>query len=79
MRFWRIAAAVVALIFFFSSVAVGTENVTYSGVPGKWKRKSKETKEAEQRKQAAEEKGKKTVTITYPNTPAPSENAKKKQ
>ena len=45
MRCLRVAACLVALIFSLSSMAMGAE-VTYSGIPGKWKRGTKETKAA---------------------------------
>lgn len=43
MRFLRMAACLVTLFFSLSTLAAGAE-VTYSGVPGKWKRGSKEAK-----------------------------------
>jgi len=40
MSFWRVAAGLVVLFCFLTSVAAGAD-VTYSGVPGKWKKGSK--------------------------------------
>ncbi len=45
MRFLRIAACLAALFFSLSTLAGGAE-VTYSGVPGKWKRGTKSAKAA---------------------------------
>ncbi len=43
MSFWKVAAAVVALCFFLTSLAAGGD-LTYSGVPGKWKKGAKGAK-----------------------------------
>ena len=40
MSFWRIAAGLVTLFCFLTSMAAGAD-VTYSGVPGKWKKGAK--------------------------------------
>jgi hypothetical protein len=70
MRFLRIGSCLLALFFSFSSLAAGTE-LTYSGVPGKWRRASKEDKnkasDSAAAKQADEkEKGKRTMTVPMP-------------
>ena len=44
MRIWRIGAGLAALCFFLTSVAAGAD-LTYSGVPGKWKRTAKGAKD----------------------------------
>ncbi|MCL4501981.1 MAG: hypothetical protein M1438_09000 [Deltaproteobacteria bacterium] len=70
MRYLRIAACLAALIFAFSSTATGAE-VTYSGVPGKFKRGAKGAKEKSSESEAADkeapqEKGKRTMTVPAP-------------
>jgi hypothetical protein len=81
MKFLRIGSCLLALFFSFSSLAAGAE-LTYSGVPGKWRRASKADKnkapDSAAAKQADEqEKGKKTktipvhgATVTFPNVTA---------
>ena len=44
MSLWRVAAWLVVLCFFLTSMAMGADNITYSGIPGKWKRGSKGSK-----------------------------------
>lgn len=72
MSFWRVAAGLVVLFCFLTSVAAGAD-VTYSGVPGKWKKGSKVAKdkdkagESEAQTQAPQkEKVKKTITVPAP-------------
>jgi hypothetical protein len=70
MRYVKVAACLAALIFSLSSMATGAE-VTYSGVPGKWKRGAKGAKEKaaeseSQDKEASKEKGKRTMTVPKP-------------
>ena len=43
MTLWRVAVCLVALLFAFASLA-GAADVTYSGIPGKWRRGSKGAK-----------------------------------
>lgn len=45
MFFLRVAAGLVVLFCFLTSLAAGAE-VAYSGVPGKWKKTTKEAKAA---------------------------------
>jgi len=73
MTFLRVAAWLVALCFFFTSPAVGADKFTYSGIPGKWKRQSKDSKnqgsQSEPKTQEAEkapQKKERTVTVTIP-------------
>ena len=70
MRYLRVAACLAALIFSLSSMATGAE-LTYSGVPGKWKRSTKGAKDKaseseSQDKGPAKEKGKRTITMPVP-------------
>ena len=70
MRYLKIAACLAALIFSLSSLATGAE-VTYSGVPGKWKRGAKGAKDKASEseapaKEAPKEKGKRTTTVPAP-------------
>ena len=94
MSFCRVAACLVALVFSLSSMAAGAE-VTYSGVPGKWKKGSKVAKDKDKDKAAAaeappevapkeKEKGKRTMIIPAPTmtvTPGSdsSKNSSKKK
>jgi hypothetical protein len=73
MTFWRVAAGLVALCFFLTSPAVGADKFTYSGIPGKWRRSSKDSKnqgsQAESPTQEAEkapQKKERTLTVTIP-------------
>ena len=73
MTFWRIAVWLVALCFFLTATAVGAEKFTYSGIPGKWKRQTKDSKNqgspSESKTQEAEkppQKKERTVTVTIP-------------
>ena len=73
MTFWRVAAWLVALCFFLTSPAVGADKFTYSGIPGKWKRQSKDSKnqgsQSESPTQEAEkapQKKERTFTVTVP-------------
>jgi hypothetical protein len=73
MTFWRVAAWLVALSFLLTATAVGADKFTYSGVPGKWKRQSKDSKnqgpQSEPKAQEAEkppQKKERTVTVTIP-------------
>jgi hypothetical protein len=68
MRYLRVAACLVALIFACASMATGAE-VTYSGVPGKFKRGAKGAKASESAaadKETPKEKGKRTMTVPKP-------------
>jgi len=70
MRFFRVAACLLALCFSFSTLAAGAE-VTYSGVPGKWKRspkgaKDKTSESEEKNEEQPKEKGKRTITLPKP-------------
>lgn len=72
MSFWRVAAGLVVLFCFLTTLAAGAD-VTYSGVPGKWKKGSKVTKDKDktadseaQTRDPQKEKGKKTITIPAP-------------
>lgn len=89
MSFSRVAAGLLVLFGFLISVAAGAD-LTYSGVPGKWKKASKVAKDKD-KDQAAEaaappqedskEKGKRTMIIPAPTmtvTPG-SDSAKKKK
>lgn len=86
MSFWRVAAGLVVLCWFLTSVAAGAD-VTYSGVPGKWKKGSKVAKakdkaaESEAPTEAApKEKGKRTMTIPAPTmTVTPGSDSSKKK
>ena len=69
MSFWRVAAGLVVLFCFLSSVAAGAD-VTYSGVPGKWKKGSKVAKDKDKAvgsearpPEASKEKGKRTMVV----------------
>ncbi len=87
MSFWRVAAGLVFLFYFLGSVAAGAD-LTYSGVPGKWKKGSKVAKEKDQAAEtgapapeASKEKGKRTMVIPAPSmtvTPG-TDSAKKKK
>ncbi len=87
MSFWRVAAGLAVLFCFLTSVAAGAD-LTYSGVPGKWKKASKVAKDKDQAaeaeappREAAPEKGKRTMIIPAPTmtvTPG-SDSAKKKK
>ncbi len=73
MIFLRVAAALAAWCFLLSSPAGGADKFTYSGVPGKWKRQSKDAKgqgsQAESPAAEAEkgpQKKERTVTVTVP-------------
>jgi len=82
MRCLRVAACLAALIFSLSSMAVGAE-VTYSGIPGKWKRGAKSAKEKAPEaeaagKEAPKEQGKKTKTGPAPKTPGSPGTPEKK-
>ena len=87
MKYLRVAACLVALIFSLSSMAIGGD-VTYSGVPGKWKRGAKEAKGKDQEPAPTKsdlpkptdpgEKDKRTKTIPAPTiTIAPGTPEKK--
>ena len=72
MSFWRVAAGLVVLFCFLTSVAAGSD-VTYSGVPGKWKKGSKVAKDKDKAAEseappevAPKGKGKRTMTIPAP-------------
>jgi hypothetical protein len=41
VSFLRIAAGLVALVCFFTSMAWGAGNLKYSGIPGKWQKAAK--------------------------------------
>ncbi len=87
MSFWRIAAGSVVLFCFLGSVAAGAD-LTYSGVPGKWKKGSKVAKDKDQAAEAeatapdaSKEKGKRTMVIQAPSvtvTPGTDSTKKKK-
>ncbi len=77
MRYLKVASCLAALFFSLSSLAAGAE-VSYSGVPGKWKRggktaKDKATEAEPAGKEPSPEKGKRTMTVPAPTisvTPA---------
>ena len=69
MSFRRIAAGLVTLFCFLASMAAGAD-LTYSGVPGKWKKGSKVAKDKNKAgeseappPEASKEKGKRTKVI----------------
>jgi hypothetical protein len=69
----RVAACLAVLLFSFSSMSMGAD-LTYSGVPGKWKRGARASKdkapEAEAGpKEPGKEKGKRTLTGPRPPIP----------
>jgi hypothetical protein len=73
MTFRRVAAWLVALGFFLTSPAAGAEKFTYSGIPGKWKRQTQDSRNrgsrSEPKAQEAEkdpQKKERTFTITVP-------------
>ncbi len=73
MSFWRIAAGLVTILCFLTSLAAGAD-VTYSGVPGKWKKGSKVAKDKAKAGEseappevAPKEKGKRTMTVPAPS------------
>ena len=86
MSFSRVAVGLLVLFCFLSSVAAGAD-VTYSGIPGKWKKGSKVAKDKDKAAEAeappqedSKEKGKRTMIIPAPTmtvTPG-SDSAKKK-
>jgi hypothetical protein len=93
MSFWRVAAGLVVLFCFLTSVAAGGD-FTYSGVPGKWKKGSKVDKDKDKDKPAEseappevapkevapKEKGKRTKTIPAPTeTVTPESDSSKKK
>jgi hypothetical protein len=72
MSFWRVAGGLVVLFCFLTSVAAGGD-VTYSGIPGKWRKGSKVAKAKDQTAEseappevAPKEKGKRTMIIPAP-------------
>jgi hypothetical protein len=80
MRIWRVAVGLAALMLFLASMAMGAENLNYSGVPGKWQRRAKRDKdrtaepqkaEQEGKQEGEKEKGKRTMKVTFSNFPAP--------
>ncbi len=86
--FWRIAAGLLAAVFLLASVA-GAAELSYSGVPGKFKRGSKEAKEpkekaaeaADKTQEAPKEKGKRTLVLPRSGdttAPVPAAGSSKK-
>ncbi len=70
MSVWRVAAGLVILFGFLTSLAAGGE-VTYSGIPGKWKKGAKLSKDKGSEPEAAaqgeeKEKGKRTMIVPKP-------------
>lgn len=86
MSFWRIAAGLVTLFCFLTSVAAGAD-VTYSGVPGKWKKGSKVAKDKDKAGEseappevAPKDKGKRTMIVPAPTmTVTPGSDSSKKK
>ncbi len=86
MSFRRVAAGLVVLFCFLASVAAGAD-VTYSGVPGKWKKGSKVAKDRDKTAEseapaevAPKEKGKRTMIIPAPAmTVTPGSDSSKKK
>ncbi len=68
MFFLRTAAGLVVLFGFLTSLAARAE-VTYSGVPGKWKKTTKEAKAAAAAAEAAQENQKKAKERTVSISP----------
>ncbi len=84
MFFFRVVAGLVVLFGFLTSLAAGAD-VTYSGVPGKWKKspkvsKDKEAESAAAAPEAEKEKGTRTMIIPAPTvTVTPGSKPSKKQ
>ena len=86
MSLWRIAAGLVTLFCFLASMAAGAD-LTYSGVPGKWKKGSKVAKDKDKAgeseappPEASKEKGKRTMVVPAPTvTVTPGSDPSKKK
>jgi hypothetical protein len=86
MSLWRLAAVLVVLVCFLTSVAAGAD-ITYSGVPGKWKKGSKVAQEKDKAgeseappPEASKEKGKRTMVIPAQSmTVTPGSDSSKKK
>jgi hypothetical protein len=63
MSFWRIAAGLVTLFCFLTSMAAGAD-LTYSGVPGKWKKGAKGAKTAAAESESTPDAKKKNNEVT---------------
>lgn len=82
MRCLRMAACLAALLFSFSSMSLGAD-FNYSGVPGKWKRSAKASKDKAPGAEAGpkedgKEKGKRTLTGPRPQIPVTPATPEKK-
>ena len=80
MPFFRIAASLVVLFCFLTSGAWGADNLTYSGVPGKWQRKSKDDKnKAPDAELQERDKKERTFTVTITGEDVRQQKGKKEK